>query len=134
MRVVLGKATLLGLIGVFVSFMIFYIGEHVLRLSRDVIQSFIFLKLAVAGHLTIFLTRTQGPFWSIRPGAALFWSAVTTKMLATLVAVYGWYVSPIGWKLALFVWVYALVAFVLTDFVKVRLDRLLEHKGIMFHR
>ncbi|MEJ2183056.1 MAG: plasma-membrane proton-efflux P-type ATPase [Nitrospirota bacterium] len=134
MGVVLGKATLLGLIGVFFSFMIFYIGEHVLRLDRDVIQSFIFLKLAVAGHLTIFLTRTQGPFWSIRPGAALFWSAVTTKALATLVAVYGWYVSPIGWKLALFVWVYALVAFVITDFVKVRLDRLLEHKGLMFHR
>jgi H+-transporting ATPase len=134
MRVVLGMASFLGIIGVAVSFSIFYIGQDVLHLSREVIQSFIFLKLAVAGHLTIFLTRTRRPFWSIRPSAALFWSAVITKILATFVAVYGWYVTPIGWKLALFVWAYALVAFVLTDLAKVRIARVLEHTGLRFKR
>ncbi len=134
MRVVLGIASFLGLIGVFSSFGIFYIGEAVLHLGRETIQSFIFLKLAVAGHLTIFLTRTRGPFWSIRPSAALFWSAVITKLLATLVAVYGWYVAPVGWKLALFVWAYALAAFVVTDFMKVGLYRLLDHTGLIFKR
>ena len=34
-----------------------------------------YLKLSVAGHLTIFLTRTRGPFWSIRP-ARILWVAV----------------------------------------------------------
>lgn len=134
MRVVLGMATLLGFIGVFSSFLIYYLGEHQLRLSREVLQSFIFLKLAVAGHLTIFLARTRGPFWSIRPGALLFWSAVTTKILATLVAVYGWYMVPIGWKLAAFVWGYAIVAFLLTDFIKVYGYRLLDHTGVRFSR
>jgi H+-transporting ATPase len=134
MRVVLGMASFLGIIGVAVSFSIFYIGQDVLHLSREVIQSFIFLKLAVAGHLTIFLTRTRRPFWSIMPSAALFWSAVITKILATFVAVYGWYVAPIGWKLALFVWAYALVAFVLTDLAKVRIARVLEHTGLRFKR
>ncbi len=134
MRVVLGMATLLGIAGVFFSFLIFYIGQDILHLSRGMIQSFIFLKLAVAGHLTIFLTRTRGYFWSIRPSAALFWSAVITKALATLVAVYGWYVSPLGWKLALIVWGYALAAFLVTDFIKVRVYRLLDHKGILFAR
>ena len=98
------------------------------------IQSFIFLKLAVAGHLTIFLTRTRGPFWSIRPSGVLFWSAIVTKILATLVAVYGWYVAPLGWKLALIVWGYALAAFLLTDFFKVWFYRLLDHKGILFSK
>jgi len=134
MRVVLGMATFLGLIGVAVSFLLFYIGQELLHLDRQIIQSFIFLKLAVAGHLTIFLTRTRKPFWSIKPSAALFWSAVITKILATLVTVYGWYVAPLGWKLALFVWIYALVAFVVTDLIKVRFDKLLEHKDLMFHR
>ena len=134
MRVVLSMSTFLGLAGVFFSFLIFYIGQDVLHLSRDMIQSFIFLKLAVAGHLTIFLTRTRGPFWSIRPSAALFWSAVATKALATLVTVYGWYVSPLGWKLALLVWGYALAAFLVTDFIKVQVYRLLDHKGILFSR
>jgi H+-transporting ATPase len=48
--------------------------------------------------------------------------------------VYGWYVFPIGWKLALFVWAYALVAFVVTDFLKVRFYKLLDHEGLKFHR
>ncbi len=30
-----------------------------------------YLLLSVAGHLTIFLTRTRGPFWSIRPARVL---------------------------------------------------------------
>jgi H+-transporting ATPase len=134
MRVVLGAATFLGLIGVISSFGIFYIGDRVLHLSREVLQSFIFLKLAVAGHLTIFLTRTRGPFWSIKPSAALLLSAIITKLLATLLAVYGWYIAPIGWKLAIFIWTYAVIAFVITDFIKVRLYRVLDHQGIVFEK
>jgi H+-transporting ATPase len=42
--------------------------------------------------------------------------------------------SPIGWKLAVFVWVYALLSFVITDFLKVRLRRVFEHTGVIFHR
>ena len=130
MRKVLGMATLLGVAGVFFTFLIFYIGKELLQLNSAMVQSFIFLKLAVAGHLTIFLTRTRGYFWSIKPAASLLWSAIITKILATLVAVYGWYVTPIGWKLALFVWGYALVAFVFTDLLKVRIYKLLDHGDI----
>ena len=134
MRLVLVMATLLGFVGVFSSFLIFYLGEHVLRLSRDLVQSFIFLKLAVAGHLTIFLARTRGPFWSIRPGGLLFWSAVLTKALATFMVVYGWYVAPLGWRLAGYVWAYALVAFVITDFLKVLFYKILDHQEVKFQR
>jgi H+-transporting ATPase len=134
MRVVLSMSTMLGIAGVFFSFLIFYIGRDILHLSPEMIQSFIFLKLAVAGHLTIFLTRTRGPFWSIRPSALLFWSAVVTKILATLIAVYGWYVAPLGWKLALIVWGYALVAFLFTDVFKVWFYRLLDHRSMHFSR
>jgi H+-transporting ATPase len=134
MRAVIGVASLLGLVGVMVSFVIYYIGAVVLQLNSGVLQAFIFLKLAVAGHLTIFLTRTRGPFWSIRPSGLLFWSAVITKLLATLVVVYGWFVAPIGWELAGFVWAYALVAFVITDQLKIYFYRLLDHTGIRFHR
>lgn len=66
-----------------------------------------FLKLAVAGRLTIFVTRTCGPFWSIRPAPGVCWSAIITKALATLAAVYGWFMMSIGWKWALVIWGYA---------------------------
>lgn len=134
MRVVLGIASLLGLVGVIFSFFIFYVASQVLHLPALVVQSFIFLKLAVAGHLTIFLARTRGPFWSIRPSGILFWSAVLTKALATLLVVYGCYMSPIGWKLAGLIWGYCLVEFVLTDAIKVGLYKLLDHRDIRFKR
>jgi H+-transporting ATPase len=134
MRSVLIMSSFLGIVGVFSSFGIFYIGEVVLNLPLGVLQAFIFLKLAVAGHLTIFVTRTRGNFWSIRPGGLLFWSAVITKIAATLIVVYGVFVSPIGWGLAGFVWVYALLAFVATDFLKVQFYKLLNHGDIVFHK
>jgi H+-transporting ATPase len=134
MRVVLGMASFLGFVGVIATFGLFYIAQEVLHLDQAVMQSFIFLKLAVAGHLTIFMARTRGPFWSIRPSAILFWSAVLTKALATLVVVFGWYVTPIGWKLAGLVWGYALLEFVFTDPLKVFLYHIMDHTGIIFHR
>jgi H+-transporting ATPase len=134
MRTVLIISTVLGLVGVVSSFGIFYLGERVWRLPVEQVQSLLFLKLAVAGHLTIFLTRTRGPFWSNRPGSALLYSAVATKLLATLAGVYGWFMAPLGWKMAGYVWLYALVAFVVTDLVKVHCYRLLDHSEVRFSR
>lgn len=134
MRVVLSMASLLGIVGVIWSFALFYIGRDLLKLDQGVLQSLIFLKLAVAGHLTIFVTRTRHAFWSIKPSGALFWSAVVTKVIATLVAVYGFYVSPIGWKLAGIVWGYAFIAFLVMDAFKVWAYKLLDHEGLRFAR
>ena len=134
MRVLLSMATFLGLVGVVSSFTIFYIGQMILKLPAAQVQTFIFLKLAVAGHLTIFVTRTRGPFWSIKPSPAMFWSAVSTKILATFVAVYGWFITPISWNLALLVWGYAIVAFLITDFLKIRIYKVLDHENITFSK
>ncbi len=127
MRIVLGVATVLGIAGVMFSFFMLYLAQEVLRLPPEMVQSLIFLKLAVAGHLTIFMARTRRPFWSIRPSALLFWTTVSTKLLATLVVVYGIYMAPIGWKLAGFVWAYALVEFVITDPLKLLAYKLVDH-------
>ena len=75
MRMVLGVSTVLGVVGVIAAFGLFYLGERVFHLDRAHIQTLMYLKLSVAGHLTIFLTRTRGPFWSIRP-ARILWVAV----------------------------------------------------------
>ena len=77
-----------------------------------------YLKLSVAGHLTIFLTRTRGPFWSIRPARILWIAVLGTQTLATLIAVYGVFMTPLGWGWALFVWGYAVTWFLVNDCVK----------------
>ncbi len=119
MKTVLGLGTLLGIIGVFSSFFIFYLGKDVLNLQQGALQTFVFLKLAIAGHLTIFLSRTKGHFWEIKPSGSLLWSAIITKILATLFAVFGWFVTPISLGMSLFIWAYALIAFFITDYIKV---------------
>ncbi|VAX35679.1 Lead, cadmium, zinc and mercury transporting ATPase; Copper-translocating P-type ATPase [hydrothermal vent metagenome] len=118
MKIVLGVATLLGVMGVVESFGLFYIGEHVFQLNREVIQTLIYLKLSVSGHLTIFVARTKGPFWSSRPSKSLFWAVIGTQLIATFIAVNGVFMAPLGWGWALFVWGYALIAFFVEDLVK----------------
>ena len=41
-----------------------------------------------------------------------------TQMVATLIAVYGLFMTPLGWGWALFVWGYALAWFLVNDRVK----------------
>ncbi len=126
MRRVLGVSSVLGLIGVVASFGLFYLGERVFHLGRETIQSLMYLKLSVAGHLTIFVTRTRHPFWAIRPAAVLFWAVVCTQAIATLLAVYGILMPPIGWGWAAFVWLYAVAWFLVNDRVKLAAYRFFD--------
>ena len=126
MRTVLGIATVLGIIGVISAFGLFYLGERVFHLDRAHIQTLMYLKLSVAGHLTIFLTRTRGPFWSVRPARILWGAVLGTQMLATLIAVYGVFMTPLGWGWAAFVWGYALAWFLVNDRVKLLAYRILD--------
>jgi H+-transporting ATPase len=126
MRLVLGISSVLGVIGVVSAFGLFYLGERVFHLDRAHIQTLMYLKLSVAGHLTIFLTRTRGPFWSIRPARVLWAAVLGTQALATLIAVYGLYMTPLGWGWAAFVWGYALAWFLLNDRVKLLAYRVFD--------
>ncbi len=118
MRLVLGVSTVLGVIGVAAAFGLFYLGLRVFHLDHAHVQTLMYLKLSVAGHLTIFLTRTRGSFWSIRPARILLIAVFGTQTIATLIAVYGLFMTPLGWNYALFVWGYALVWFLVNDRVK----------------
>jgi H+-transporting ATPase len=126
MRLVLGISTVLGVIGVVAAFGLFYLGERVFHLDRMHIQTLMYLKLSIAGHLTIFLTRTRGPFWSIRPARILWVAVVGTQTVATLIAVYGLFMTPLGWGWAAFVWGYALAWALLNDRVKLLAYRVFD--------
>ena len=118
MRLVLGISTVLGVIGVVAAFGLFCLAERVFHIDHAHVQTLMYLKLSVAGHLTIFLTRTRGPFWSIRPARILWIAVLGTQIVATLIAVYGLFMTPLGWRWAGFVWVYALAWFLVNDRVK----------------
>jgi H+-transporting ATPase len=126
MRLVLGMASVLGVVGPVAAFGLFYLGDRVFHLGHPQLQTLMYLMLSVAGHLTIFLARTRGPIWSIRPARILWMAVLGTQMLATLIAVYGVFMTPLGWGWAALVWGYALVWFLVTDRVKLLAYRILD--------
>jgi len=119
-------STLLGLTGVMSSFLLFYLLES-RGLDEAFIRTVLFLKLIVAGHSTLYITRADGWFWQ-RPWPAplLFWATFGTELAGTVIAAEGWLVAPIGWEAALWVWAYALVWFLINDAVKVAAYRMLR--------
>ncbi len=134
MRLVLAISTVLGLVGPVAAFVLFYLGDKNIlggflpRIDRAVIQTLMYLMLSVAGHLTIFLTRMRGPFWSIAPAPILWIAVFGTQTVATLIALFGFgLMEPLPWKWALFVWVYALSWALVTDQVKLLGYRILDY-------
>jgi H+-transporting ATPase len=127
MGLVLKIASVLGVVGIVSTFGLFWIGEVGIHLSHPQLQTLMYLKLSVAGHLTIFITRTRGPWWSIKPARILLLAIVGTQTFATLMAVYGFGImTPLGWGWAAFVWGYALVWALVTDPIKVLAYHLID--------
>ncbi len=126
MRLVLGISSVLGLIGPVAAFGLFYIGDRVFHLDHEHLQSMMYLMLSVAGTLTIYLTRTRGPFWSIPPARVLWMAVLGVQTVATLIAVYGLFMAPLGWGWAGFIWGYALIWAFLSDRVKLLAYRIFD--------
>jgi H+-transporting ATPase len=117
----------LGLVGPIAAFGLFYLGDRVFKLGHPQLQTMMYLLLSVAGHLTIFQTRTRGPWWSTRPAGILLAAVCGTQIVATLVAVFGaGLVTPLGWTYAGVVWAYAFGWFLLTDPVKLLAYKVLD--------
>jgi H+-transporting ATPase len=127
MRLVLEIASVLGVVGVITAFGLFFLGDRVFHLGHPQLQTLMYLKLSVAGHFTVFIARTRGPFWSIRPARILWIAVLGTQTFATLMAVYGFHLmTPIGWGWAAFVWGYALICALLTDPIKLLAYRIFD--------
>ncbi|HUA81839.1 MAG TPA: plasma-membrane proton-efflux P-type ATPase [Dyella sp.] len=125
---VLTASSMLGVAGVVASFLLFFVLREY-GFPEDVIRSMLFLKLIVAGHSTLYITRTKGWFWQRPyPAPLLLGATFGTEILGTLIAVYGVLITPIGWKYALAVWGYALVWFVFNDQVKMWTYRVLQRQ------
>ncbi|HEB93174.1 MAG TPA: plasma-membrane proton-efflux P-type ATPase [Gammaproteobacteria bacterium] len=125
MQQVITVATAMGIVGVVGSFGMLLIAMDWLHLAVTQIQTYVFLKMAVAGHLVLFVARTKGHFWQ-RPWPApiMIWSAVITKLAATLLAAYGFgLITPITWPEIALIWGYSIASALLTDWVKVQVYR-----------
>jgi H+-transporting ATPase len=119
MRRILSVALVLGLVGVVETFGLLVIAEMVLKLSEAQVQSFIYLKLAVAGHLTLLVARTRRPFLSKPyPAPVLLLAILGTQITAALIVGLGFLVEPIPWSYVGLVWCYCLAWVFVEDWAK----------------
>ena len=129
MHRVIVVSTVMGLTGVAGSFLMLFVAVELLHLSIAEVQTFIFLKMAVAGHLTLFISRSKGFFLKKPyPAPVMIWSAVGTKIAATILALYGFGLIPsIGWLSVGLIWAYSITWALVTDAAKLMVYRHLEH-------
>jgi H+-transporting ATPase len=130
MRRVLTAATAMGLTGVVSTFGMLVLGKLVFKLNQAQIQSLIYLKLAVAGHLTLFVARSRrAVFAKPYPAPILVAAILGTQTLAALIVGFGFIVVAIPWKYVGIVWGYALIWAFIGDWVKLQAYHLLRLSG-----
>ncbi|MBN1588728.1 MAG: plasma-membrane proton-efflux P-type ATPase, partial [Pirellulales bacterium] len=146
MKHVLGLASVLGVAGVIESFGLYYMAVRQTEIAwlammpslqdftaadataRDaMIQTLVYLKLSVAGTLTIYVTRTKGRFWTVAPAWPLFLAVTGAQLTATAVCYFGVFMTPLPWQWIALVWAYALAGFLVEDELKILTLRVLEH-------
>jgi H+-transporting ATPase len=131
MHRIVAVSSIMGLTGVAGSFLMLYIALDLLHLSIPQVQTYIFLKMAVSGHLTLFVARSKGFFLKKPyPAPVMIWSALATKVIGTLLAAYGFgLITPIRWSEITLIWGYSIVWAFLTDWTKTLVYRHLNPRG-----
>ncbi len=133
----------LGIAGVISSFTIFYIVMIYLQAHPEnavylpevpqwvdmkdeksflgFVQTLFFVKMIIAGHLTIFNTRISDWFFKKPyPSAALFLTSIITALVGTGIGLYSFgLMTKISIEWALFLWAYAFSWFVFNDIIKI---------------
>lgn len=130
MKRVLTVASILGGIGVAETFGLLYLVETLTDIGRAQIQTIIFLKLVVAGHMTLLVARSQKPFFrKPYPSWMLISAILSTQVIAALVAGLGWFMTAIPWSYIGYVWLYCIVWIFIEDWAKLKTYETLSISG-----
>ena len=130
MKEVLVLSGWLGTAGVISSFGLFFLAMDVWHMSTEMVQSLMFVKLIVAGHGTIYNTRIDRWFFKTPgPNIKLWTASLVSAILGTLIGVYGFLITPIGWKWGLVIWGYAFGWFLFNDVVKMLVLKYYRKRG-----
>ena len=93
-----------------------------ITLTRDQIQTAVFLQIVAGGHLLLFVMRAREsvlmPPWPARP---LFLAVVGTQIFAVLMCGFGWFVTALPWTVIGMIWIYLLVWMMILDWIKLAL-------------
>ncbi len=111
-------SSLYGLVGVANSLLLFFILTKWFHMSLSAIQPIFFLKLAISGHMLIYVAHTEERWYKFLPSKHVIFATLGTQILATFIAVSGIFMAKtsIGW--AIFVWIWAIFWMQITELTK----------------
>jgi H+-transporting ATPase len=93
------------------------------------IQTMVFLQLAAGGHMLLFVVRSQGSIFARPyPNKKLFLAIVGTQIIAVLICLFGILVPALPWQWIVAVWAYVLIATLITDWIKLAFQKVLEQR------
>jgi len=127
LRETLVVATVLGVTGLVSSFALLYYLD-ISGWEVALIQTIFFVKLDVAGHSTLYVTRTgRRHFWK-RPFPALkfFIPAFSSRVIGSAIGYFGIFMPAISLSTLALIWLYATVWFLINDQVKVLTYKVLD--------
>jgi H+-transporting ATPase len=127
MKQVLIIAVGLALTNVVSWFGLYWLCNHHWHLGVTQTQTVIFAGVLIGSNLTLYLSRNRGWLWSRPlPGLPLATATLATQIVGLVIAALGIYVSPIGWAIALQVYVYLLIWCLINGLLKMGLYELLD--------
>jgi len=129
MKRLLLVASVLGATGLISSIVLFLLLHN--RLPIGQLQTAMFLKLSISGHMLFFCARNRGPWWSSAPSRLLLAAILSTMAVSTAISAIGIGSFlprlPIGY--VGLVWAWCLVMWQVTDGVKLLTYRYVVHES-----
>lgn len=131
MSEVMSLATALGILGIVEFFGLYFLSVRVLGVPRGELQTVLFIALTAAGYFTLLIARTRGPFWSRRPAPILLAAISGALGLSLLVALLGWFMTPLSWQWMAFTLGYSVGWFFIGDMTKLLVYRVRPATRVM---
>ena len=96
------------------------------------IQTVLFLQIAVAGHLILFISRHKTKwFWQKpRPSTILLLSIFGTQIVAVIICYMGWLgMESISWQMIALIWVYDIVWMFIFNAIRIVVEKIFTSKS-----
>ena len=112
------NSSLFGLIGVINSVLLVFIIYKLFNFPIDQVQTLFFLKLAIGGHMLVYVVHTDERWFKFLPNKAVIWATTLTQLGATLMAYFGIFMTKVSPLLILFIWIWCFVWMQVSEEVK----------------
>lgn len=115
-----------GMIGVINSLLFFYLLNNIFHFDIEVLRSAFFLKLAISGHLLIYVVHTKERWYKFLPSKEVILATVGTQLIAIFLVTNGMLMSKVSGFWIIFVCIWAFVWMQICEIVKVLYKNLIE--------